>query len=163
MLTKGRVIQLLIMLCVLISLFVWRTIGSSPSETEKQPINDDILVVEEPLCDFTQPCIFNTLWGDFSLSVDEGKIMPEQWFHLTLKSQLENWKVISAKTVGKTMFMGKIPMRFSPVTENLARYESKTKSMLGACTEDKMIWRFDIVVEVEGQPINLHYDFLIVH
>ena len=70
--------------------------------------------------------------------------------------------MISAKTIGKTMFMGKIPMRFSQVTEIDGQSFSTTKSMVGVCTTDKMLWRFDIVVEVEGTPVNLYYDFLII-
>ena len=39
--------------------------------------------------------------------------------------------------------------------------ETKAKSMLGSCTRERMIWRFDIVVDVEGEEVNLYYDFLV--
>jgi len=164
MLTKSRLIQLLIMLCLLIGLFLWRTVESL---VDKQPTataetSTEMLLLEESVCDFSTNCTFNTPFGAFILSVDEGEITPENWFHLTLKSELKNWKVLSAKTVGKTMFMGKIPMRFSQVAEKNGLFISTTKSMVGVCTTDRMLWRFDIVVEVENTPVNLYYDFLII-
>ncbi len=162
MLTKSRLIQLVIMLCLLIGLFIWRTIELSPviGKNQQESVQDD--KVEEVLCDFSEPCVFNSLWGAFSLSVEGGKIIPEQWFHLTLESEIENWQISSAKIVGKTMFMGKIPIKFTEVTSTAGKQQSTGKSMLGVCTEDKMLWRLDIVVEINGQPVNLYYDFLIV-
>jgi len=164
MLTKSRLIQLLIMLCLLIGLFTWRTLQSVVYKQDDTPLNvaSDILLLEDTLCDFSKECIFNSPLGKFTLSVDEGKITPETWFNLTLKSDLKNWSVVSAKTIGKTMFMGKIPMRFSQVSETDGQSFSTAKSMVGVCTTDRMLWRFDILVEVDGTPINLYYDFLII-
>lgn len=177
MLTKSRLIQILVMLCLLIGLFVWRTMDSSVIENNKvndalsnqkngQNINkmiDDISLQNgDSICDFPQPCIVNSLLGEFSLAVEGGQIIPEQWFQLTLTSQLKNWKVKSAKIVGKTMFMGKIPVNFSSPINTDGQLISNAKSMLGICTEDRMWWQLQIVVDVNGQPINIHYDFLIV-
>ncbi|TEW52527.1 hypothetical protein [Psychromonas algicola] len=164
MLTKSRLIQLLIMLCLLIGLFIWRTIESM---TDKQATTSDetsieALILDESVCDFSKDCTFNSPFGAFTLSVEEREITPESWFHLTLKSELKNWKVLSAKTIGKTMFMGKIPMQFSQVTEIEGQFISTTKSMVGVCTTDRMLWRFDITVEVDNTPVNLYYDFLII-
>lgn len=163
MLTKSRVIQLVIMLCTLIGLFVWRTIDLPVNEDTEQIESNNVIIVEDKLCDFLTPCEFTTPWGIFSLSHEQGAITPEKWFHLTLKSDVENWKVVRAKTVGKNMFMGKIPMMFSPVIKNADVYQSSAKSMVGACTEAEMVWRFDIEVEIEGKLVNLYYDFLISH
>ena len=164
MLTKSRLIQLFIMLSLLIGLFTWRTIESMLDKQADTLLStsSNSFMLDDTLCDFSTECIVNSPFGKFTLSVDEGEITPENWFHLTLKSDLKNWKVISAKTIGKTMFMGKIPMRFSQVTEIDGQSFSTTKSMVGVCTTDKMLWRFDIVIEVEGTPVNLHYDFLII-
>lgn len=164
MLTKSRLIQLLTMLSLLISLFIWRTTESVVNEKTDVGLNPalELLSLDEKVCDFSKSCIFNSPFGEFTLSVDEGEITPENWFHLTLKSDLKNWKVISAKTIGKTMFMGKIPMRFSQVTDIDGQFQATTKSMVGVCTTNRMLWRFDIVVEVDGKPINLYYDFLII-
>lgn len=167
MLTKSRLIQLFFMLCVLIGLFIWRTIDFTLSDDMNLAVDKEVKEVvvnfEDNTCDFSKPCLFNSAWGTFSLSVDEGKITPEEWFHLTLKSDLKNWKVISAKTIGKTMFMGKIPMKFMPVVQVGEKYQTNAKSMLGSCIEKRMVWRFDIEIDFDGQPINIFYDFVILH
>ena len=161
MLTKSRLIQLVSMLTLLIALFVWRTIDSSEVELEKSESNTLSLNLDADVCDLSQPCVFKSILGDFILSVDGGKIIPEQWYNLTVKSDVKNWKVMSAKIVGKTMFMGKIPIKFSPDTEGGNR-QYHAQSMIGVCTEDKMLWRLKMLIEVEGKPIDVHYDFLIV-
>ena len=161
MLTKSRLIQLVSMLTLLIGLFVWRTIGLSEAELEKSETTAPSLKLDEAVCDLSQPCLFKSILGDFVLSVDEGEIIPEQWYNLTFKSNVKDWKIMSAKIVGKTMFMGQIPIKFSPSTENGER-QSHAKSMIGVCTEDKMLWQLKMLVEVEGKPIDVHYDFLIV-
>jgi len=158
MLTKSRLIQLFIMLFLLVGLFVWRTIYFSNSQFLNSTLSKEVLD-EAELCDLSKPCAFNSIKGIFYLSVDEGSVIPENWFNLTLKSDLDNWQVSSAKTIGKNMFMGKIPMKFSSVINK----ETKAKSMLGSCTQERMIWRFDIVVDVEGEEVNLYYDFLVSH
>lgn len=161
MLTKSRLIQLVSMLTLLIGLFVWRTIDLSEAELEKSETTAPSLKLDEAVCDLSQPCLFKSILGDFVLSVDEGEIIPEQWYNLTFKSNVKDWKIMSAKIVGKTMFMGQIPIKFSPSTENGER-QSHAKSMIGVCTEDKMLWQLKMLVEVEGKPIDVHYDFLIV-
>lgn len=161
MLTKSRLIQLVSMLTLLIGLFVWRTIDLSEAELEKSETTAPSLKLDEAVCDLSQPCLFKSILGDFVLSVDEGEIIPEQWYNLTFKSNVKDWKIMSAKIVGKTMFMGQIPIKFSPSTENGER-QSHAKSMIGVCTEDKMLWQLKMLVEVEGKPIDIHYDFLII-
>ena len=160
MLTKSRLIQLLSMLCLLIGLFVWRTTDLLMNNNDQ--IGNNEFNIDEGVCDFTGACLFNSPVGAFSLSVDEGEIIPEEWFHLTLKSDLDNWKVVSAKTIGKVMFMGKIPIKFTSVSEADGQQQAKAKSMLGSCTENKMLWQFNIIVDVDGKLVNLTYDFLIV-
>jgi len=162
MLTKSRLIQLVSMLSLLVGLFIWRTVDLSTDVEKNALVSDSTLHIEDKLCDFSQPCIFNSLWGDFSLSVDQGEIIPEQWFNLTLKSDLENWQVKSAKIVGKTMFMGKIPIKFSTVSNDTGENQAQAKTMLGVCTENKMLWRLEMLIVVDDQPVDIHYDFLIV-
>ncbi len=162
MLTKSRLIQLVSMLSLLIGLFVWRTINLSEIELDKSKINEQALTSDETICDFAQPCVFNSVLGNFFLSVNEGKIVPEQWYNLTLKSDVKNWQVMSAKVVGKTMFMGQIPIKFSPLVERDGVLQSHAKSMIGVCTEDKMLWRLKMLIEIDGKPVDVHYDFLIV-
>lgn len=162
MLTKSRLIQIVIMLSLLVGLFIWRTLDLSSSVEKNTSTSDFTLNIEDSLCDFSQPCVFSSLWGDFSLSVEGGEIIPEQWFNLTLKSNLDNWQVKRAKIVGKTMFMGKIPLKFSTVSDLAGENQAHARSMFGVCTENKMLWRLEILIEVDGQPVDIHYDFLIV-
>lgn len=161
MLTKNRLIQLFIMLSLLIGLFIWRTVEKTPMNNEHNANIEQALFNKETLCDFSSPCEFNSTAGIFSLSVEEGKIIPEEWFHLILQSDLDNWEVKSAKTIDKTMFMGKIPIIFSPTYKIGNKRQAEAKTMIGVCITDKMLWRFEILVELDGKPINLYYDFLI--
>lgn len=164
MLTKSRLIQIACMLLILVGLFVWRTANFSDANNNVESntltkLTDETIV--DTLCDLSQPCVFHTSIGDFTLSVDGGAIIPEQWFHLNLTSESENWEVTQAKIVGKTMFMGKIPVKFLPPQKVADELQSTAVSMLGVCTEDKMIWRLEVVIEANGLPIDLLYDFLI--
>lgn len=172
MLTKGRLIQLVIMLVVLVFLFIWRTFDGQAQgqlkdakqvagKFQQTAVQEQQKLPEfsEELCQFKQPCLFKTIYGNFYLSVAEKEIKPEQWINLSLQSPLSDWQVKRAKIVGKSMYMGKIPVTF----HSKSNQQQTAKTMVGACTEKEMIWRFDIVVEVEGQPLNLYYDFAITH
>lgn len=152
MLTKGRVFQLLIMLCLLIYLVLWKTINA-PLEEESRLA--DILTVEQTLCDFTSSCIFKSRLGEFNLSVDEGSVKADQWFNFRLQSNVNSWQVESAKIVGKSMFMGEIPVKFS----NVLAQQSTAKTMLASCTKTNMIWQLKINIMVDEQSTQLIYDF----
>ena len=102
---------------------------------------------------FSQQNLLDKLTTEVPFSMELSQILEEPSKKITQ---------VSAFLEGKDMFMGKIPMQFSQVSEIDGKYFSTAKSMVGACTTDKMLWRFDIVVEVEGTPVNLHYDFLII-
>jgi hypothetical protein len=163
MLTKSRLIQIACMLLILVGLFVWRTANFSDSiNIEADALTHSSAQANaDTLCELSEPCVFHTSIGDFTLAVDGGAIIPEQWFHLNLTSETENWTVTEAKIVGKTMFMGKIPVKFLPVQKIGTHLQATAVSMLGVCTEEQMIWRLDIVIEANGLPVSLHYDFLI--
>jgi hypothetical protein len=150
------------MLLILVGLFVWRTVDFSNSNYNKdEDTLNNVTVNDDVICDVASSCVFHSSIGDFKLSVDGGVIIPEQWFHLNLTSETESWEVIEAKIVGKTMFMGKIPVKFLPPKIMSNGLQTTAISMLGVCTEDKMIWRLEIVVLNNGLPVPLHYDFLI--
>jgi hypothetical protein len=159
MLTKSRLIQLLIMLILLIGLFVWRTVEQSVNSSVTGLV---IKTNDENMCDFSSPCQFYSALGTFYLSVDEGEIVPEEWFHLTLSSDVTHWQVSEAKLIGKSMFMGKIPIKFSPISPSqlTQKMTGTAKTMVGSCTEDSMVWRFDIVINIDGQNTQLYYDFI---
>jgi len=157
MLTKNRVVQLLIMLIVLVSLFMWRTMTI---ETEPQsPV--DLTSIEPSTglleCDYLLPCEVAGDQGNFWLSVDNPPIKAEQWINFKLESHAQEWRVIDAKIVGKEMFMGRIPVTFT----NLGKGIFSAKTLVGACTTSTMIWQLQINVAVNGIEELLLFDFLI--
>ena len=157
MLTKNRIVQLLVMLIVLVSLFTWRTITN---QTEQQ--NDADLTSVEPAtglleCDYLVPCEFAGNQGSFWLSVDNPPIKAEQWIDFKLKSNAQEWRVVDAKIVGKEMFMGRIPVTFT----NLGKGIFSAKTLVGACTTSTMIWQLQINVVVNGIEELLLFDFII--
>lgn len=158
MLTKSRMLQLLIMLCVLVALVIWRTIDLSVVAVNEEPASSEVLVTDLISCDFMSICVFKSPLGEFKLSVDEGPIKAEQWFNLTLQSDVDNWHVENAKIVGKSMFMGKIPVKFSDVVAQ----QSRAKTMLAACAKGQMVWQLKINVIVGGLPTQLIYDFTVL-
>jgi len=161
MLSKMRLAQILIMLSLLIGLFIWRTVSVTTSETPKEEENKALVIENSHLCDFVSPCIFGTPLGDFSLSIEGNKIIPEQGFSLVLESNQKDWKVNQAKIVGKDVFMGKVPVTFSSVSEMDNVFQATAKSMIGACTDDQLIWRLEVQIESNGKIFPLYYDFTI--
>lgn len=157
MLSKAKLIQILCMLVLFIALFSWRTLTARTNNDDVDIVRSEVvtMVEEGVFCDFSRPCTANTPWGTFNLSVEEGKVVPEDWFHVTLQSDAATWHVNQAKILNNTMFMGKIPMRFSDVE----LHQSHARTMIGACTEDTMSWRFEIDVTINEQPMTLKYNF----
>ncbi|HEY5716216.1 MAG TPA: hypothetical protein VIS54_07355 [Psychromonas sp.] len=158
MLTKNRVVQLLVMLIVLVTLFTWRTMTA---ESEQANNNVELTSVE-PLsalldCDYVKPCELVSDHGTFWLSVDNPPIKAEQWINFRLKSNEKEWHVVDAKIVGKEMFMGRIPVTFRKIERGV--YAAKT--LVGACTNPKMIWQLQINIQVNGINELLSADFVI--
>ena len=157
MLTKSRVVQLLVMLIVLVSLFTWRTITN---ETEQQN-NIELSSVESSTemleCDYFVPCEVVSDQGTFWLSVDNPPIKAEQWINFRLEGNGQEWHVVDANIVGKEMFMGRIPVTFT----NIGKGTSTAKSLVGACTTPSMIWQLRINIEVNGINDLLLFDFII--
>lgn len=157
MLTKSRVVQLLVMLIVLASLFTWRTITT---DTEQQN-NIDLTSVESSPglleCDYLAPCEVISDQGRFWLSVDKSPIKAEQWINFKFEGDPQEWHVIDAKIVGKKMFMGRIPVTF--IKEGKGIFSAKT--MVGACTTATMIWQLQINLVANGVKEQLLFDFMV--
>ncbi|ABM02782.1 hypothetical protein Ping_0940 [Psychromonas ingrahamii 37] len=157
MLTKSKIIQLLFMLIVLVSLFIWRTINI---KTEQQ-MNIDLTSTERSSgqleCDYLVPCELLSSQGRFWLSVDNPTIKAEQWINFRLESDEQEWRVIDAKIVGKEMFMGRIPVTF--VKTDKGFFSAKT--LVGACTTPAMIWQLKINILVNGIKDQLLFDFMV--
>jgi len=156
MLTKARVAQLLIMLIVLLGLFFWRTFDINveqqvPSMAEKQQ-NVSLL-----RCDYQQACEFITEQGTFFLDIKNLPIKAEQWIDFELRTPTQTVLVNSAKIVGKSMFMGRIPVTFKRASEQ--RFSAK--ALVGACTTAQMIWSLEITVENDGVEQVLSFDFMV--
>ena len=146
-----KAVQIFIILLVLIALVVWKTIDSN-KEVENKPVDIQQSLVE---CDYSAPCEFRAEKGAFWLSVQDPPIKAEQWINFSLQSELKNWRIIEAKIVGKSMFMGRIPVFFK--TEKEGGFSAKT--LVGACTSDKMVWTLQIQTEIDSQLTLLNFDF----
>lgn len=157
MLTKNRVVQLLLMLIVLVSLFTWRTI-TNPKEQQNDAVLTSVEASTGQLeCDYLVPCEVAGAQGSFWLSVDNPPIKAEQWIDFKLKSNAQEWRVNDAKIVGKEMFMGRIPVTFTDLGKGIF----SAKTLVGACTTSTMIWQLQIKVAVNGVEELILFDFLI--
>lgn len=74
------------------------------------------------------------------LSVSPGQIPVETLLRLQLRSP-DRLQAVSAHMVGKSMYMGKIPLRF---TYDAASGLWTSEFMLGACSDPQMIWQLNL-------------------
>lgn len=158
MLTKGRVVQLLIMLIVLLVLFFWRTFDIKddlqPSPEIKVSQNQSLV-----RCDYQQACEFITEQGTFFLEIKNLPIKAEEWIDFELLTPIKNVQVNKAKIVGKTMFMGRIPVTFNRASDQIF----SAKTLVGACTTAQMVWSLEITVESDNVEQLLSFDFMVKH
>ncbi|WP_033298725.1 hypothetical protein [Psychromonas ossibalaenae] len=164
MLSKTRVVQLLVMIVVFMALVTWRTLNADPSE--KQPATAEKIsaavensaqnTAEVLRCDYFTPCEFVSEHGSFWLSVDNPPIQAEEWINFNLKSANPDWQVTDAKIVGKDMFMGRIPVTFNPLKKGLF----SAKTLVGSCITE-MIWQLEINIEMNGVKQVLLFDFAV--
>ena len=96
-------------------------------------------------CDYQTPCQLKNRYIDLSLSVTSPPIQAEEWIEFTLESVQSKFKIVKAQITGKSMFMGRIPVFFTEKTPQ--KYVAKT--LVGACTTDKMIWQLGIDLEIK--------------
>ncbi len=156
MLSKSRVVQLLIMLAVLLILFTWKTVQDKEVKKEElEQATEQYLTV----CDFNSECIIDTTQGSFQLLVDDPILHPEQWINFILQSDVQDWKVIDAKTMAKEMFMGRIPVKFE--ADDSGNYSAKT--LVGSCSNAQMTWQLTINVESNGVKETLLFDFVVIN
>ncbi|WP_372881076.1 hypothetical protein [Psychromonas sp.] len=157
MLTKNRVAQLLVMLIVLVTLFIWRTVTTKPEQVKNVELTAVAPLSELPACDYVKPCKFASDHGTFWLSVANLPVKAEQWINFSLKGGEKDWRVVDAKIVGKEMFMGRIPVTFTQTDKNIF----SAKTLVGACTTPKMIWQLQINIEVNSANELLLFDFMV--
>ena len=156
MLTKSRVVQLIVMLTILLGLFFWKTFEKT---SDKQDIEN---VGKEPQiskvrCDYVEACEYVTDQGTFFLSIENLPIKAEEWIDFELLMPNDNMKVSKAKIVGKDMFMGRIPVTFKQSQTNLFN----AKTLVGACTTAEMIWSLEITVDIADTQEVITFDFMV--
>lgn len=155
MLRKSRVVNLFILLFVLLLgmicgwIYNFYNVNSSIEEATANRV----------ACDYFTACQFVSKQGRFWLSVDNPPIQAERWIFFNLQSELPAWQVLEANIVGKSMFMGRIPVFF----ESAGKRGFTAKSMVGACTSKQMIWQLQIMVEADKRKEMLLFDFTVSH
>ncbi|RVU37488.1 hypothetical protein EOE67_09870 [Rheinheimera riviphila] len=78
--------------------------------------------------------------GDIQLTISPGQIPVETLLRLQLRSE-QPLQLVSAEMTGVSMYMGKIPLRF---TFDAATGLWSSDFMLGACSDPKMIWQLQL-------------------
>lgn len=156
MLKKSRLMQLSIMLLILLALVLWRTLAPLPRALIDAEIDARAAPADLMRCDYVTPCEFMTKQGSFWLNVTNPPIKAEQWIYFNLQSDLKNWQLVDATIIGKSMFMGRIPVSFAPTAKGFSG-----KAMLAACTHAEMLWQLQIRVEANEIKEELFFDFIV--
>ncbi|TRX56955.1 hypothetical protein [Thalassomonas sp. M1454] len=115
------------------------------------------------LCDFQQSeCTKVSADLEIKLSTEPKVVKAESEidFELQIKS-LKPVKITSAWLEGKDMFMGKIPLFFNPsdISATNLPITVTAQTMIGACTEDTMVWIMNIALEIEGEARLIQFYF----
>jgi hypothetical protein len=115
----------------------------------------------EPQCLKNQSkCAVETQFGKVNILFDKDKVLTEDPFNIYLMLEETNsvkervvknkkpkvkYKIfkINSYMEGKEMFMGKIPIVFSPSRQKNVMV---AKTLLGSCSEEKMVWRLWLTV-----------------
>ncbi|WOH38473.1 hypothetical protein RI844_04415 [Thalassotalea fonticola] len=135
---------------ILILLIILGFLGYQFIETDKPQIHD------QNYCDFSAgSCLRTYAFGRFELNASPNVIMSENeiYFSLTSKSN-PSMQIKSAWLEGKDMFMGKIPLFFE---QSNGIYSANT--LIGACTEDQMIWTMWVELIINDKIEILMFDF----
>lgn len=157
MLTKSKLIQLAIMLLILLGLVLWKTESVLRDVTNAPGMSIEQTEATVVRCDYLSSCEFVSKQGKFWLTVNNPPIQAEHWINFNLQSELPSWQVTEAEIVGKSMFMGRIPVLFKSIDEGI--YTART--MVSACTSAAMIWQLQITVVVDNIKEVLLFDFIV--
>lgn len=116
--------------------------------------NSDVDTLD--LCEFTEQDCFKVV-SNKKLILTASPTFIKSENEITFQLSANNnpsIKITSAWIEGKEMYMGKIPLFF---TKDKAKYEAKT--LIGACTEDSMIWTMVLNFELAGETKTVTFDF----
>ena len=109
------------------------------------------------VCDFEQSsCVKRTKMGRFVLNANPSRIKSETEVNFKLTSKNHSLiKIKSAWLEGKDMYMGKIPLFFEANEQGFI-----ADSMIGACTDDSMVWQMVVNIEKNNITQKLTFDFV---
>ncbi|WP_305815436.1 hypothetical protein [Photobacterium leiognathi] len=142
-LTRGRLIQILVLMTVLVSAFIWRTVTYNSPEQEVK--------VE----DNAKTCSLDTQNCQYSLSnktVELSLLTKELSAQAPIKLQVSNIDVKPVGVVsGVSMNMGTVPVVFTKQGDNTWIGEFTVP----ACTHNEMTWGADI--KINDQPIKAQF------
>jgi hypothetical protein len=140
-------------------------VGCIPQTDES---NDSV----KPHCIRSQSsCEINTSIGNLKVMFNVDKVPTETPFKVSISGlNLDNNITISGYLEGRDMFMGKIPLFFSRdskgelLNQNIptddTRSEYITETMLGSCSEQKMMWRMWIIIKRDINNKSIEYSEL---
>ncbi len=115
--------------------------------------------------DSQSQCEINTELANVSVKFSQhqlsDKIKTELPFFIELtlifqQSPLQGITKVSAYLEGKDMFMGKVPMFFEPTDKDNVYL---AQSLLANCSEEQMVWRLWITVELKDKTQTFFVDF----
>jgi len=132
--------------------------------SEQDSINSANALVLQCI-DSQSQCEINTELGNFSVKFSQhqlsDKVKTELPFFIEL-TQISQQKTIqsitkaSAYLEGRDMFMGKVPIFFEQMSEENVFL---AQSLLANCSEEQMVWRLWITVELEDKAKTFFVDF----
>lgn len=151
-----RIIQIIFVLAVLVTAFVYRTYQphADPAEMKAQGQATEFI----DLCDFAKGCeaILSQLNGAVLVSAAPGsRVLAETPLPLSLTLP-EGVQLDKAILVGKEMFMGTIPVIFSATTNPQIM---AGELLLGACITESMIWQMRVEVSQDNRKETVMFDF----
>lgn len=89
------------------------------------------------------------------LTISPATVPVESLLTLQLKA-LAAIADISAEVTGDSMYMGRVPVRFEPLADDLWQAEF----LLGACTDPNMRWRLMVKIRYQdGREVLIHETF----
>ena len=118
--------------------------------------NSELPVKVSNICHFNKnKCVQKTQFGSFTLQAEPKIIKSESNidFVLTLPTD-SKLKISKAWLEGKDMYMGRIPLFFQKGKKN---YLANT--LIGACTENSMVWQMHIELVDEQNTHRLVFEF----
>lgn len=157
MLTKSKLIQLAVILLILLGLVFWRTESVLRDVTNAPGISAEQTEATVVRCDYLSSCEFVSKQGKFGLTVNNPPIQAERWINFSLQSELSGWRVTEAEIVGKSMFMGRIPVFFKSADKDIY----SARAMVPACTSAEMTWQLQISVVADNIKEVLRFDFAV--